>query len=603
MMRTTLVALIAMAHSWVGVCSPAAAKAFDNLDGLIAYVAVVDSRAQIFVANPDGTSRRQLTFEGGSGVPSWSPDGSRIAFVSVRGGSQQVWVMNADGSDATQLTEDAEGASSPDWSSDGSRIVYTKLLDSGKADLWVMNADGSQKQSLTTDPAVESYASWSPSGTAIVFGRKTFTIKPGGGPGVPPTVVENWELYQVNADGTGELRLTNNTWDDSVPAWRADGQSVLFNTDSSGTTDIAEYVDGSVQVRAGGPGEQYAPAPAPMSDAFAYMDDSSVRIADDAGTRTIIPGGSDPDWGRAKPRCLGHAATLWGTSGPDTLVGTAGRDVIVGLDGADTIRGMGGDDIVCGGTGNDSLLGGDGNDALDGGPGTDQLLGDAGSDLVSYAERTEPVVADIDGVSDDGGASDGPANARDRIHLSVEHLAGGAGNDRLFGNGGANTLLGGGGDDQLRGGGGNDVLRGGTGADVMYGEDGIDTVTYSERTTGVGVRLDSVSNDGGSSDGAATARDNVSRTVENIIGGTGNDYLVGYVGANRIAGGRGNDTLVGDAGPDVLVGEAGVDTFLGQAGNDALYAKDGVRDARIDGGAGRDGVSRDAGDPKPVNVP
>jgi hypothetical protein len=33
----------------------------------------------------------------------------------------------------------------------------------------------------------------------------------------------NFEIYKMNADGTGQTRLTNNSADDSEPSWSPDG--------------------------------------------------------------------------------------------------------------------------------------------------------------------------------------------------------------------------------------------------------------------------------------------------------------------------------------------------------------------------------------------
>jgi serralysin len=48
--------------------------------------------------------------------------------------------------------------------------------------------------------------------------------------------------------------------------------------------------------------------------------------------------------------------------------------------------------------------------------------------------------------------------------------------------------------------------------------------------------------------------------VENAIGGSGNDTIIGNQAANRLFGGRGNDTLHGNGGSDMLFGSEGFDT-------------------------------------------
>lgn len=55
--------------------------------------------------------------------------------------------------------------------------------------------------------------------------------------------------------------------------------------------------------------------------------------------------------------------------------------------------------------------------------------------------------------------------------------------------------------------------------------------------------------------------DNPASYIENAIGGSGNDTLVGNAVANRLDGGAGNDTLTGNGGNDVFVYEGGADTI------------------------------------------
>lgn len=175
-----------------------------------------------------------------------------------------------------------------------------------------------------------------------------------------------------------------------------------------------------------------------------------------------------------------------------------------------------------------------------------------------------------------------------------------AGDDVIIGTGAGESINGGDGNDVICALGGNDVIRGGAGGDKIYGGTGVDTVTYTSSTAGVRVTIDNVANDGNSADGRA---DDIRTDVERVNGSPYADSLRGSSGANQLYGIGGNDVLIGNGGNDYLNGGTHADKLAGGAGNDTLVAKDGYRDALIDGGPGRDRASRDARDPAASNVP
>lgn len=76
--------------------------------------------------------------------------------------------------------------------------------------------------------------------------------------------------------------------------------------------------------------------------------------------------------------------------------------------------------------------------------------------------------------------------------------------------------------------------------------------------------------------------------IENAIGGTGNDILLGNDASNALTGGNGNDTLTGGVGNDVLTGGAGSDTavYSGNAGNYTVTAIPGGYHIVRNGGGG-----------------
>jgi hypothetical protein len=163
----------------------------------------------------------------------------------------------------------------------------------------------------------------------------------------------------------------------------------------------------------------------------------------------------------------------------------------------------------------------------------------------------------------------------------------GAGNDNAFASG---TILGGAGRDTLKGGSGNDTIDGGSGRDLMIPGTGADTViggpdtnagSYEDRTAPVTVTLDNLANDG-----QAGENDRLVSDVENIIGGAGDDTLVGDGNPNDIDGGDGGDVINPGGGPDFVDGGTG---------NDRIEARDGAQD-RINCGEGNDLAITDAFD-------
>ena len=98
----------------------------------------------------------------------------------------------------------------------------------------------------------------------------------------------------------------------------------------------------------------------------------------------------------------------------------------------------------------------------------------------------------------------------------------------------------------------------------------------------------------GANDGETGETDSIANTVENVVGGSGNDVLdaskstlsthilVGMVGNDTLIGSNLADTLWGGVGDDILQGGGGVDVLNGGDGNDTMQG--GTGNDTIDGG-------------------
>jgi VCBS repeat-containing protein len=161
-------------------------------------------------------------------------------------------------------------------------------------------------------------------------------------------------------------------------------------------------------------------------------------------------------------------------------------------------------------------------------------------------------------------------------------ITGTAFGDRITGLAGVDNLFGGGGADIVDGGDGGDQLWGGLGADQHIGGDdaGVDYARYDDANYGnLTIRLDAPS----FNVGAAAVGDTYTG-IEGLVGGVGNDTVVGNASANFLFGGGGVDNIFGQAGADYLNGGAGGDQLWGGAGADIHIGGDdaGVDYARYD---------------------
>ncbi len=154
--------------------------------------------------------------------PVWSSDGARLAFLSLRNDDLDIYVMKNDGSNQQKLYDSGSHDADIDWVGDS--IVFT----SGSC-IWIMNDDGTSPEQITHPPDAGVWGNanlpfgdydprLSPDGQKIAFERLEDDTSPHG----------NYNIFVINADGSGETRLTDSGYSQGIVSWSHSGDRLVF---------------------------------------------------------------------------------------------------------------------------------------------------------------------------------------------------------------------------------------------------------------------------------------------------------------------------------------------------------------------------------------
>jgi len=210
----------------------------------------------IYTMKADGTGERLLFSSDVARAPAWSPEGSQIAFYFETVGWTAPWKEYIEGygwvtlippQEQTEwhlgVVDVADGylhqpycdrfSFSPTWSGDGGWLIYD-----GDHGLSTTTVEGPNSVQFS-DNVHDHFPATSPRGDRIAFMHWQH---------------DHWEIYGMNADGTGRQPLTSSSAllerrpNNVSPSWSPDGQWIAFLSDRGGEWEF--YVmraDGSDQ--------------------------------------------------------------------------------------------------------------------------------------------------------------------------------------------------------------------------------------------------------------------------------------------------------------------------------------------------------------------
>ena len=233
-------------------------------------------------------------------------------------------------------------------------------------------------------------------------------------------------------------------------------------------------------------------------------------------------------------------------SGIEQVTAGSGNDTLIGDDGNNVLRGKEGDDVLAGGAGDDVLRGGSGIDTADYSLASSPVSVNLAAETAKVAQVDNVTLAGTPDTDDQFAISIGDATITHTVTAgqTVEHVR-----DALISSINADADMS---STAVASTGDSD------GAIVLTAVSVETSFTALATTTGAGATV--------STKTTAISNDKL-KSIENVLGGSGDDIIRGSSGNNEIFAGGGNDKLYGGGGTDVLHGGAGNDFYEAEAGN------------------------------------
>jgi TolB protein len=255
-----------MVHRFCGEISFHLTGRWGVFSSSLAFVSTVGKNKEIFVAEFDGHTPRQVTHHKSISLsPAWSSDGRWIAYTSYAAGNpdiyieslyknrkslvnfkglnispawvpgssslaatlsfendQEIYLLTSKGKIIKRLTDSWGIDVSPSFSPDGKKMAFVSKR-AGTPQIYIQDLDQKTVARLTFTGGYNTSPAWSPEGDKIAY-----------------VGIANGEIniYTIGIDGTGFVQLTSSAGDNEDPSWSPDASLITFSSTREGEAGI-----------------------------------------------------------------------------------------------------------------------------------------------------------------------------------------------------------------------------------------------------------------------------------------------------------------------------------------------------------------------------
>ncbi|HLQ62328.1 MAG TPA: hypothetical protein VK131_10720 [Candidatus Acidoferrales bacterium] len=185
----------------------------------------------LYTAAGDGSGLSRISPDDGLFYdwPVWAMNGNALVFSAGRSDSveQRIYLAAPDGSGRRPLVNAPWQSAQPKISPDGRTLLFSSQWSEYpkvgvyRADLATLLVQNLSAESFGA--GLDGDPRFSADGRQVVFASSFTAAGPAGGP-------SNTQIYLMNADGTGRVRLTHDAFFDTDPALSPDGRFVAYSS-------------------------------------------------------------------------------------------------------------------------------------------------------------------------------------------------------------------------------------------------------------------------------------------------------------------------------------------------------------------------------------